>query len=316
MRYGRGTASDGMTKYHYAAARGGLAGVPAAAAAGRRGAGGVRRGHPHLPARLGQPQPHQDVRPRDGRADPARPRPSLEPICHSLAEKIPRRGLVCLVSDLFMDVDGLMRGLQHFRHYDHEVMVLHVMDEDELTFPFQGNTMFRGLEADRPADRRAAGLAARVSRGGRPILPRGEAQVRRQPDGLQADLARPTTWTRRCWLPGGASGGGEEGFQQTVIVRYGLCDAGNQFRDALDRLGRPGGGYGADHHPSAQPSALPADGLGGHAVPPGKPAPQPPPAEAGGDPDPGDAVPADPADRSGRRPAAVVAGGAAVLCGR
>ncbi len=71
---------------------------------------------------------------------------SLEPICHALAERIPRRGLVCLVSDLFVDVDGLIRGLQHFRHYDHEVMVLHVMDEDELTFPFEGNTMFRGLE--------------------------------------------------------------------------------------------------------------------------------------------------------------------------
>ncbi len=71
---------------------------------------------------------------------------SLEPICHSLAEKISRRGLICLVSDLFTDLDGLLRGLQHFRHYDHEVMVLHIMDEDELTFPFQGNTMFRGLE--------------------------------------------------------------------------------------------------------------------------------------------------------------------------
>ena len=71
---------------------------------------------------------------------------SLEHICHSVAEKIPRRGLVCLVSDLFVDLDGLIRGLQHFRHYDHEVIVLHVMDQDELEFPFQGNTMFRGLE--------------------------------------------------------------------------------------------------------------------------------------------------------------------------
>ncbi len=71
---------------------------------------------------------------------------SIEPICHSLAEKISRRGLVCLVSDLLCDVDGIIRGLQHFRHYDHEVMVLHILDEDELTFPFQGNTMFRGLE--------------------------------------------------------------------------------------------------------------------------------------------------------------------------
>jgi len=71
---------------------------------------------------------------------------SLEPICHSLAEKIARRGIVCVVSDLFTDIDGLMHGLEHFRHYGHEVMVLHIMDEDELTFPFQGNTMFRGLE--------------------------------------------------------------------------------------------------------------------------------------------------------------------------
>ena len=72
---------------------------------------------------------------------------SLEPICHSLAEKIARRGLICVVSDLFVDLDGVIRGLEHFRHYGHEVLVMHILDEDELTFPFQGNTMFDGLEA-------------------------------------------------------------------------------------------------------------------------------------------------------------------------
>ncbi len=71
----------------------------------------------------------------------------IESICHNIAEKIPRRGLICLVSDLFVDIDGLLRGLQHFRHRKHEVIVLHVMDVDELEFPFQGNTMFKGLEA-------------------------------------------------------------------------------------------------------------------------------------------------------------------------
>jgi uncharacterized protein (DUF58 family) len=71
----------------------------------------------------------------------------LEPICHNLAEKIPRRGLVCLVSDLFVDTDGLIRGLQHLTHKGHDVVVLHLLDEDELEFPFQGNTLFRGLEA-------------------------------------------------------------------------------------------------------------------------------------------------------------------------
>jgi len=72
---------------------------------------------------------------------------TIEPICHNLAEKIPRRGMICLISDLFVEVEGLMRGLRHFRHRDHEVILLHVMDADELTFPFQGNTLFRGLEA-------------------------------------------------------------------------------------------------------------------------------------------------------------------------
>ncbi len=71
---------------------------------------------------------------------------SLEGVCHAVAEKIPRRGMVCVVSDLLTDIDSLIRGLQHFLHYGHEVLVLHVMDEDELTFPFQGNTQFRGLE--------------------------------------------------------------------------------------------------------------------------------------------------------------------------
>ena len=71
---------------------------------------------------------------------------SLAPICHGLAEKMDRRGMVCLVSDLFVDLDGLSRGLQHFRHRGHEVMVLHVLHRDELEFPFQNNTLFEGLE--------------------------------------------------------------------------------------------------------------------------------------------------------------------------
>ncbi len=71
----------------------------------------------------------------------------LEGVCHSLAEKIPRRGLVCLVSDFFVDDPAAaMRGLRHFQHFGHEVVVLHIMGADELEFPFQGNTQFLGLE--------------------------------------------------------------------------------------------------------------------------------------------------------------------------
>jgi hypothetical protein len=32
-------------------------------------------------------------------------------------------------------------------HAGHDVMVIHLLDEDELTFPFEGNMRFVGLEA-------------------------------------------------------------------------------------------------------------------------------------------------------------------------
>jgi uncharacterized protein (DUF58 family) len=73
-------------------------------------------------------------------------RTDVAEIFHRLAEQITRRGLVVLISDLFLDLDSLARALQHFRHKRHEVVVFQVMHRDELEFPFQDNTLFRGLE--------------------------------------------------------------------------------------------------------------------------------------------------------------------------
>ncbi len=66
----------------------------------------------------------------------------------ALAGQVRQRGMVILISDLFVDPDELTRCLQKFRLRRHEVIVFHVMHEDELTFPFQENTLFRGLEHD------------------------------------------------------------------------------------------------------------------------------------------------------------------------
>ncbi len=65
-----------------------------------------------------------------------------------VVEQIRRRGLVVLISDLFVAPRALEASLRHFRHRRHEVVVFHVMHHDELTFPFEDNTMFRGLELD------------------------------------------------------------------------------------------------------------------------------------------------------------------------
>lgn len=69
------------------------------------------------------------------------------PIFHDLAERLKKRGLVIIYSDLFDDVASLMTGLRHFRHRRHEVLVFHVLDPSELEFPFKKTTLFKGLES-------------------------------------------------------------------------------------------------------------------------------------------------------------------------
>jgi uncharacterized protein (DUF58 family) len=70
----------------------------------------------------------------------------LAPIFHDLAERISRRAIIILISDLFDEPADILAGLQHLRYKRHEVVVLHVMDGAELDFPFQEATLFRGLE--------------------------------------------------------------------------------------------------------------------------------------------------------------------------
>ncbi len=145
MRY-RGTAGrDGMTKYEYASAIAASLGFLLLQQQDAVGVGVFDSDlRTYVPASANPNQIKNFVHALDQAQ--CTQKTSLEPICHAMAEKVSRRGLICLVSDLFTDIDGVLRGVQHFRHYDHEVMVLHIMDHDELTFPFQGNTLFRGLE--------------------------------------------------------------------------------------------------------------------------------------------------------------------------
>ncbi len=146
MQYGRDAARDGLTKYRYAAA---AAASLAFLLLQQQDAVGLAIFDEQIKAYHPPSANPNQIKTLVHAIDSVQPKAktSIEPICHSLAEKLPRRGLICLVSDLLVDIEGLIKGLQHFRHYGHEVMVLHVLDEDELTFPFQGNTMFQGLES-------------------------------------------------------------------------------------------------------------------------------------------------------------------------
>ncbi|NQU19633.1 MAG: DUF58 domain-containing protein [Candidatus Nealsonbacteria bacterium] len=76
----------------------------------------------------------------------ARRKTNVGPIFHDLAERLKKRGIVVIFSDLFDDVEQIMAGLKHFRHRRHEVILMHVLDPAELDFPFRQTTLFRGLE--------------------------------------------------------------------------------------------------------------------------------------------------------------------------
>lgn len=80
--------------------------------------------------------------------DASRPREQTDvhKVLRKVAESTGSRGVVVLFSDLLTDRGPLFKGLEMLRHKRHDVVVFHVMDDDELTFPFGGTTKFEGLE--------------------------------------------------------------------------------------------------------------------------------------------------------------------------
>jgi uncharacterized protein (DUF58 family) len=65
---------------------------------------------------------------------------------HEMAERIKRRGLIIILSDLFDNPSTVLAGLKHFRHRKHEVLVFHILDPAERHFDFPVEAIFRDLE--------------------------------------------------------------------------------------------------------------------------------------------------------------------------
>ncbi len=97
-----------------------------------------------VPAR--SPQTHIDALVQAMDTSRPRAKTDLEKILRRVAETIGSRGMIILVSDLLADREPLFRGLEMLRHRRHDVLVLHVLDDDELQFPFAGTTRFEGME--------------------------------------------------------------------------------------------------------------------------------------------------------------------------
>lgn len=67
---------------------------------------------------------------------------------NSIAEKIKRKGLVVIISDLFDDPELVLNALKHFRHQKNEVIVFQVLDPIERSFAFGQDAIFTDMETE------------------------------------------------------------------------------------------------------------------------------------------------------------------------
>lgn len=106
---------------------------------------------------------HLDVLLREMERFPASEVTDPTSALHHLAERIRRKGLILLISDLLLPPEALaddggatgkmmaerwLSVLRHFRHQGHDVLVFHVLHPDEVDFAFSGPVEFEGLEGE------------------------------------------------------------------------------------------------------------------------------------------------------------------------
>ena len=76
-------------------------------------------------------------------------RTALGEALKAVSEKLSRKGFFILVSDLFDEVETVLKSLRLLRYNKQDVVIFHVMDPAEVKFPFERMTMFEGME-ERP----------------------------------------------------------------------------------------------------------------------------------------------------------------------
>lgn len=79
------------------------------------------------------------------RARAGRPGELVGPLTKT-AEALRRKGILVLVSDLYEDVDGILKAVRVLAGQGHDVIVFHVLDPAELEFPFESPASFEDLE--------------------------------------------------------------------------------------------------------------------------------------------------------------------------
>jgi len=74
---------------------------------------------------------------------------NISNILKEFIEKIGRRSLIIIISDFFDDTEKIIHQLKCFQFKKNEVILFHILDPYELTFPFETITFFESMEDDR-----------------------------------------------------------------------------------------------------------------------------------------------------------------------
>jgi uncharacterized protein (DUF58 family) len=147
-------ANTGRSKLHYAAS---IAAALAHLALKQRDAVGLTVFSDgvtaHLPPRA-RPNQLDEVLATIAAAE-VRPATDNDRALHQAAEFATRRGMVVVLGDLFGDLDAIVRGLDHLRYRNHEVIVFHIMDPWERDLSVDGQIRFRDLETGEALTTRA-----------------------------------------------------------------------------------------------------------------------------------------------------------------
>ncbi len=116
----------------------------------------------------------------------------LGEVLHRVAERIPRRGLVLLLSDMLDESSRIVDGLKHFRHRGHEVVAFQILDPREMDLGFDGEVEFEALEEP---GRKIRLEPAHLREGYRRRFDDWRADLRRECRRQKVDLVEVTTDT-------------------------------------------------------------------------------------------------------------------------
>jgi uncharacterized protein (DUF58 family) len=73
---------------------------------------------------------------------------SAASVLQELATSLKRRCLIILISDLLDNQEEVVRGLKQLHSRGSDIMVFHLLDRDELQFPFKEPSLFQDMEED------------------------------------------------------------------------------------------------------------------------------------------------------------------------